>query len=256
MNTHLKNILNVVPSSKYSPEVKEAIEFDNAAKALVEQVGQPIPPVDLESATTKDITKVHAAAVAYERDEPARAIAAKHAATLAKIADERLDEVWRGQYAQYEPLFAKQFDDGVAELKKYVDQLTAAGIDPHAVIAKHWTAECKQLGHLLGVLGGLQSVRTSYRYADGEPPRALSDQYEESSRLAYFESHNIEMRFRERVNAEHLDWWLAALNTEGVTLKWQTKAQQEAQPGPAALISDRAALAHESAAGIHHAIRL
>jgi len=242
MNNDLTRIIGLsgIDPKDYPPAVVDAQAFQAEALALVDKL-KAIPPVDLESAATpKDVTKVHAAAVAYEREHE---IALRHAETLALIAARRVDDAWRASLSGVAVTLGQKFDTAAdnlhAALAPYPTlpaATTAAG--------EHWNPATADLREALATLNALHECRNILARIWVVQGFTVSSTYESDSRTLWFENLAAQARFHARsANKSRDDFYLIAAFTAGVRIEWQTPSQQQEQPAAVAVAKSSAGLA-------------
>src|SRR5664279_1372875 len=106
MNSHVANIITHIPADQHPESIREAEAFKTATEDLLTRVRNE-SPVDLATATSKNLEKVHAAAVEFDTSHAARIA---HAESLAKMAADGSAGAWFHEVHAFVPHFAKQFD--------------------------------------------------------------------------------------------------------------------------------------------------
>lgn len=245
--SNISAIIAAIPAAKIPALLVEARAFQAATADLVAAAAAEQPP-DLGGATTpKNLAEVYADAVAFEVGHDARV---RHANTLAQIAADRTGAAEQITASRLEGWFAEQLNNAVKVLADLVTK--QGGVDPAIAKAGGWQFD-PELAELREALGGVAKwgrVRTNYTYRFESQPAnvVMSIPYEKHSRTAVLADHATAMVLESAATRYgHLEagYWLAALQTPGVTLCWQTTAQQDTQPAPAAITRERAAMADE-----------
>lgn len=241
MNNEIARIiaLSGIEPADYPSAVTTALAFQAETTALLERV-KATPPVDLASAVTvKDVAKVHAAAVAYDREHE---IAARHADKLVTIAAVRVDDAWRQSMSALAVTIGRSFDGAAKALLAELAALDPTA-DPATLALEHWNPDRAALREALATLNALHQVRDLMAQIGGIRP-IYSNEYEHDSRTLWFESGHAHARFRQRLHGVSADdYYLVATTTPGVRIGWQTQPQQNEQPAPAIVTKRDAALA-------------
>jgi hypothetical protein len=246
--SNISNIIAAIPEADYPAFLSDALAYQTATAALVSAANDE-KPVDLNTATTpKNLGKVYADAVTFELGHDARV---RHAATLAKIAVERTGMAEQQTASQLEGWFAAQFDNSVKVLANVIAGF--GGVDP--VITEHggwrFDPQYAELREALTDVARWGNLRTDYVYRMGGGQLAnvpMSIPYERHSRTAILADNPAAMllEYAERRYGRLADgYWLVAAQTPGVTLCWQNSTQQFAQPAPATVTRERAAMAEQ-----------
>lgn len=242
LNSHYTTIISSIPEARYPENVKAALAFQAAANTLEASIADETRPDLNDARTPADVAKLHKAAVAFDLGRESRK---QHATELSRIAANRTEDVWRATVPAFERYFAEQFDHAAAAL--YAALKTVDG-DPAELASNPWNPEGEAIRETLATLGRLSAIRDEYAYKDGMPDVTLtSSAYEQSSRVAYFESAVIETRFRELLHHRKPNRWLLLAQTEGARIQWQTVEQQRTQPVAQAITNRDKALAAEMA---------
>jgi hypothetical protein len=244
--SNISNIIAAVDVADYPPVLVDARTFQAAASELLDSVKVEQPP-DLNSVTLKTLVKTHARAV---ESEVARDVKVKHAEALVKIAVERAGMAEQQTASQFEPWFAEQFN---AAAKRLVDVIAErGGVDPTIVEHGSWQfdPELAELRTALANVAKWGRLRTDFVYRHESQPAnvPMSIPYERHSRTAILADHPTAMVLQGAATRyQHMGdgYWLVAAQTPGVTLCWQTPEQQAAQPEPANVTRERAAMADQ-----------
>lgn len=246
--SHLSNIISAIPEADYPPLLLDALAFEAATAALVTAANDE-KPVDLNTATTpKNLGKVLDAAVLFEVGHDARI---RHTNTLAKLATERTNAAEQRTATLAEPAFAEQFDTAA---KVLLDVIGKHGeVDPAVTEHGGWPFDPKyaELREALADVTRLGNHRTDFVYRSGGGQLAnvpLSNVYERHSRTAILADNSAAQLLEQAAGRYRwLDagYWLVAAQTPGVVVRWQDADQQHAQPAPAAIARNRAAMANQ-----------
>jgi hypothetical protein len=244
--SNISNIIAAIDADDYPPLLVDALAFQSATAALVTAANAE-QPIDLAAATTpKNLGKVYADAVTFELGHDARV---RHAATLAKIATERVGMAEQRTASLAEHWFAEQFD---AAVKVLVDLVAKrGGVDPTIVELGSWSFDpgYAELREALADVARWGNLRDDYvfRAGGGQVTNVpVSIPYEQHSRCAILPDVNTSQRldsFSRKFGWRSAGYWLSAIAAPGVTLCWQNSTQQHAQPAPAAIARSRAAMA-------------
>jgi hypothetical protein len=243
--SHMSNIIDNLSESDYPPELRDALVFQAAAEALVSAANDE-KPVSLSTAITpKDVAKVVAAAVAFDLGHDLRI---RHANTLARIAVERTGYAEQRAATLAEPWFAEQFNAAAKVLLDVIGK--HGGVDPAAVEHGGWPFDPAWAGvrAALADVEKFSNLRDDFVFMSGggsvvNPP--VSNVYEKHSRCAILPDVNA-AQLLEQASGKHgwhgAQYWLITAQTPGVRLAWQTSSQQHAQPVPALIARERAAM--------------
>jgi hypothetical protein len=236
MNSDLQTIANATDTKPES--VQEAEAFATAAADLLATVSARTAP-DLTTATPDTLARLHKAAVTYTATHAAEL---EHAQTLASIAASRIKDAWSVAVHALTEGFAADFDATAQALA--AESARLGNPDPEAVADQHWNPDYAELRALSGHLDMLRQVRDAYANLSAQSASVVSHDYEQQSRLLDLPdnatvSHLISRLGRQRSGVRY---WLTVTRLEGVTVKWQTRAQQEAQPAPARVSRQHAQL--------------
>jgi len=243
MNINLTTIatLSGLTPDDYPEPVRQALAFQSAADALAARVAAEAP-VDLTAATTATIGKVHAAAVAHERDHAA---AERCAAKLVTIAAGRVEAAWSAAVPAIAARCGAEFDQAAAQL---TDALAALDphVDPAVAVAEHWNPERAALRDALAILDRLRQVRDAVAYQAVER-EVVSNVYARDSRTLVFDDAAAHQRFQRKLPADDRGvYYLVAAATPGVEIRWQTAPQQAEQTWPASIRRHRDAIAADN----------
>lgn len=240
MNMDLQTIAN---HTEPTPTAVIAAEtYAEAAEELLEQVKAKTPP-DISTATVDNLPRIHKAAVAYTVEH---AIALEHARAAVVNAADRIESAWRKSVVGLEEGFAHEFDATVEALTAESTKL--GDPDPDLVAAQGYNHTYATLQGLASRLDQLATVRDAYANTAG-PLEAVSTVYEPLSRICHLPDAPTATNITNRCgrNRRGVSFWLNLTRFPGVTVKWQTREQQQTQPAVAHLARHAAALAEQHA---------
>jgi hypothetical protein len=221
--THNEQLIITTASDDLPPAVRGAQRF----AAAVEKLDTADQPVDLTAATASNVGKLLEQAITADLGADHRG---RHLATLRSIAADRLEAAWRESFLALGERFAAEFDTAASELVEELEKhptVTAAAIgNPH-------DARYTRLRDIIARLDAGKRLRACY------PSEPLTNKRERDlSRVCILvNGSNSAINFGNR-NGHNLDsaeLWLALARSEDVQrICWQSAADQQKQPGPAA----------------------
>jgi hypothetical protein len=197
--------------------------------AAVEKLDKTATPIDLTTATSSDVGKMLDAAVAADLGAESRA---RHLATLRAIAAERIEQAWSEAKPELEARFRAAFDTAATELVEELGRL-GDGFGPASVRNPH-DQRYARLRDILMRLDAGQTLRHCF------PVEPLTNRQERDLStvcvLKRGAASAIEfVNRREHQGSTGPEFWLdLARSPEVDRIAWQSSADQQRQPGPAA----------------------
>lgn len=242
----LQTIVNAMPDDAHPKDLKEAHAFESAIAEMLTtaQVVEPLNPAAITTAS--EAKKAIDAAVAHDVGNESRV---RHIKTLLPVAAARVEAAQQASAGAYIETFRKDFDTAAGRLYALIEK--RGPIDPETVEVGKWNFDpaLSDMRETLADLTRLGAVRDAYVYRGGsnnvaEPPMSIP--YERNSRVAVFDDYAASQRFEDKAGGIHRHgarWFVIAAQTPGVRLRWQELTEQRAQPAPAHVARERAALA-------------
>ena len=162
------------------------------------------------------------------------------------IAQERVEGAWRDAVDGLVEGFAKDFDETAAALTAESTRL--GNPDADLVASQSHNQTFGKLHDLSQKLDALGTVRDAYANRSG-PLNAVSSVYEPLSRIAELPDAPSATLITNRCgrNRRGVSFWLTLTRFPGITVKWQTREQQQAQPAVAHIARHTEALARRAA---------
>jgi hypothetical protein len=240
MNTNLETIARLIDAKP--ADVLEAEEFAQEAEAELAKVAAQTAP-DLTAATAATMGRIRKAAAAYATTHE---VEVETARAFVTIAQDRIETAWRNSVGGLAEGFASEFDATASALTAEDSRL--GNPDPDLVAAQSWNTTFARLHELTQRLDTLATVRDAYANMSA-PLHAVSTVYEPLSRICQMPDAPTATHITNRCGRMRrgVSFWLTLSRFPGITVKWQTRAQQEAQPAVAHLARHAAALAQQHA---------
>lgn len=242
MSRDLDLIINAIPVGERSQALIDALAFEEATADLLRSA-KAGTPIDLTTATTPaNAAKVIEAAVVAELGHDARI---RYTEAVARIATERVTAAKVAASNGHIEKFRAAFDAAANELYTY---LAKQPVDPDAADSGGWNYDPQhaELRTILTELGRLGAIRDNYAFRFGgkidSPP--VSIPYEELSRVAVFVDNAAAMAWHAKIGGVQRHspkFYLWAAKITGVTLRWQDRGEQNAQPFPAKIAKEQQA---------------
>jgi hypothetical protein len=240
MNSDLETIARLTDPKP--DDVCQAELFAEAAEKELAKVVAQQPP-DRTGATEATIARFRKAAVDYSTRHDAEVAIAREDVT---DANSRVETAWRNSVQSLAEGFASEFDRTAASLAAEDSGLGSPDAD--LVAEQPWNTAFAKLHEMAQRLDTLTMIRDAYANMTG-PLDAVSTVYEPLSRICELPDANSATSITNRCGRVRsgVRFWLTLTRFPGVTVKWQTREQQQAQPAPAHFARHAAALAEQHA---------
>jgi len=225
-----------------------------AARALATKVADEQPP-SMAGVTAKGQTAALAAATDYAVRHP---LEVANVNEMVRNAEGEVDNAWSAAVNDpaTEAEFAQRFNDAADELRTELTNLGEVDVGTFVKQRDH-NPRFAELARICDTLDGLSRARDALanRHGPASSVGLFSTEYERLSRTAVFVDGGASIALHGKVR-QHSgpERWIVTAQCPGVTIKWQTRAEQLAQPEPASQARTRTAMLHRAAEARQSAI--
>ncbi|KJL46243.1 hypothetical protein RS84_02870 [Microbacterium hydrocarbonoxydans] len=228
MDTNLALLTHAVPADRIPQKVTDANAFAEYAARMAAQLAER-PTIDVTAITTKEALD---AALKAAQAIPAHDEQATIARRVAARAEAAIEQAWVESLAtEVDPTFAEIFN---ATAARFTAAAEAAGDLTDHYLADKYDPAGAPLRQAIDELDTLRGHRDRIASLSGEARTDVySTKYTQHSRTLWIKDAETWQKYIGRVaNGEPV--WIAA-HRAGVAIRWQTLAEQQAQPIPAAV---------------------
>jgi hypothetical protein len=235
MNHNLVSISHAIPDNRIPKKVQEATKFAEYATATAARLAER-PVIDTTNITT---AKELDAALEAAQSLPAHDEQAAIARQVAANAEAAIDHAWFISLStDVDPTLAEQFN---AAAERFTKAATEAGDFAEHYLEDVYDPAGAALRAAVDELDVYREHRRSIASLMGQANESVwTTKYTTESRTLWIKDRDQWQDYTSRVaNGER---WQLAAHRAGVAIKWQTLAEQQAQPVPAAIAKVQAAM--------------